>query len=156
MKDYQVTHGNLAQFIKDLQSELGESNSLIVTTQNPDTGKWGMARLWRTWMMSTGLWMAERGSIMPLMIKLDGTWFGERPFSPDDAHELFTHTWLGVDEDGNRLSWSKSGRDGMRPATKGERFIAMQRHEAWALEKGIILVKPRDSEYSRLEKEQNQ
>ena len=93
---------------------------------------------------------------MPLVIGSNGKNYGERQFSPDDAHELFTHQWLGCDADGMRLSWSKKGRDGMRPADKGQRFLAMLRHEEWALERGIMLFKPRDSELAELEREQNQ
>ena len=46
--------------------------------------------------------------------------------------------------------------DGMRPATRGERFDALRRHEAWATERGIRLFNPRDSEYRELMKEQEQ
>ena len=99
--------------------------------------------------------MAANGATMPLCISANGQNYGSRPFNADDAHELFTARWLGVDADGNRLSWSKQGREGMRAATKGERFLAMQQHEDWATERGIILLNPRDSEYRQLEREQN-
>ena len=155
MKDYQVTNHNLQQFFSDIQEELGDSPVLIVTTQDGNIGKWGMARLWRQWMATTAKFMAAQGVTMPLMRKTDGSGYGSREFNPDDAHELFTCQWLGVDKDGNRLSWSRSGRDGKRPATKGERFLAMVKHEQWCVEKGISLLKPRDSEYAKLEQEQN-
>jgi hypothetical protein len=153
MKDYQVAKHSLPLFMRELERELDEHTFLLVSTQDPRTGKWGMARLWRMWMNTTGEWMAGRGATMPLCLK-DGKPWGERAFTPEDAHELFTAQWLGLDADGTRLSWSKSGRDGMRAATKGERFIAMQRHENWALEKGITLFQPRDSEYRQLQQEQ--
>ena len=63
---------------------------------------------------------------------------------------------FGVDADGTRLSWSKKGRDGMRAATKGERFNALRQHEDWATEKGLQLFNPRGSEYDQLTKEQEQ
>lgn len=150
MKDYQLTSQNLPEFIKELQQELSHTPHLVIKTSNANVGKWGMARLWRAWMTTTAEWMAAQGAIMPLCVRSDGRWYGSRPFSENDAHDLFTHQWLGVDSDGNRLSWSKSGRDGMRAATKGERFLAMQYHEGWASERGILLVIPRDSEYQEL------
>lgn len=153
MKDYPVTKRNLHEFMNEIQSELDEYPALIVSTQQANTGKWGMARLWRAWMQSTADFMANNGVTMPLMFDANGNAYGKRPFNAQDAHELFTRQHLGVDENGERLSWAKNGNQ--RKATKGERFNALQRHEAWASERGIILFKPRGSEYDQLEKEQN-
>lgn len=153
MKDYPVTKHNLHEFMNEIQSELDEYPALIVSTQQANTGKWGMARLWRAWMQSTADFMANNGVTMPLMFNRNGEPYGKRPFNAQDAHELFTRQHLGVDENGERLSWAKNGNQ--RKATKGERFNALQRHEAWASERGIILFKPRGSEYDQLEKEQS-
>lgn len=153
MKDYPVTKHNLQDFMLEIQNELEEYPALIISTQQANTGKWGMARLWRAWMQSTADFMANNGITMPLMFKANGEPYGKRPFNAQDAHELFTRQHLGVDENGERLSWAKNGNQ--RKATKGERFNALQRHEAWASERGIILFKPRGSEYDQLEKEQN-
>lgn len=131
----------------------GESLTVEVITE--PTGKWGMAKVWRKWMSETAEWMARQGATMPLCWK-DGQPYGSRAFNEHDAHELFTAQWLGVDAEGNRLSWSKKGRDGMRPATKSERFHAMQRHESWAVERGIKLFNPRhENEYRQIEAETN-
>jgi hypothetical protein len=146
MKDYQLTKQNLQMFMREVERELDTTAVLLVSTQDAKTGKWGMAKLWRTWMQSTADWMAARGATMPLCLK-DGKPWGERAFNAEDAHELFTCQWLGLDADGTRLSWSKTGRDGMRAATKGERYHAMLKHECWASERGITLFVPRDSEY---------
>lgn len=148
MKEYQVSNHNLNLFLDELQKEIVEHKLLLVTSQPAGVGKWGMARLWRSWMSTTAKFMADNGVTMPLMIKSDGTWYGSRPFNADDAHELFTRQWLGVDENGVRLSWAKSGEQ--RKATKGERFNAMRKHENWCVEKGIALFKPRNSEYEQL------
>ena len=107
-------------------------------------------------MEATAKVQAANGVTMPLMIKADGSFFGKREFSPQDAHELFTSQWLGFGEDALRLSWAKKSHSGMRAATKGERYIAMMKHDNWCVERGIALYRPRDSEYSQLEKEQNQ
>lgn len=43
----------------------------------------------------------------------------------------------------------------MRVATKGERLHAMRLMEAWATERGIVLLNPRDSEYRQLIEQQD-
>jgi len=153
MKDIQVSNHNLQQFMDDIQAEIDEHKLVIINSQPAGTGKWGMDRLWRGWMATTAKYMAGHGAIMPLYIKPDGEWYGSRPFNSEDAHELFTRQHLGVDENGVRLSWAKSGDQ--RKATRGERFDALRKHEEWASIKGITLFKPRKSEYQELIDEQN-
>lgn len=155
MPELMVTRGNLAQAFDAIQDEIARSNVVLVEIKPGNTGRWGMAKLWRAWMDATAKFMAGRGVTMPLMISTDGKHYGKRPFNAEDAHLLFTHQHLGCDADGMRLSWSKAGRDGMRPATRGERFDALRRHEAWATEKGVMLFNPRDSEYRQLMEEQD-
>ena len=144
MRDYPVTRQNLPQAMAEIESLLADSPCLLITAKDATVGKWGMARLWRSWMQSTAEWMARRGAQMPLVWS-NGQAYGWREFNPEDAHELFTHKWLGADSDGNRLSWSRTGRDGMRAATKGERFHALRQHESWAAERGLLLFKPANS-----------
>ncbi len=122
-------------------------------TESSGNGKWGMARLWRKWMAVTASYMANNGSKMPLMIREDGSWYGIRSFDANDAHELFTRQWLGVDSEGNRLSWQK--KEGANTADKGQRFTAMMKHQSWCIEKGIDLPLPRDSEYNDLQEQQS-
>ena len=155
MKDYHLTGQNIDEFLTVIQDELEEHKHLIVKTQDANTGKWGMARLWRSWMATTARFMAASGVTMPLMLSEDGRQWGQRDFNADDSHELFTSKWLGVGEDGNRLSWSKSGNGGKRAATKGERYNALRQHEQWCIERGITILIPRDSEYEQLTQEQN-
>jgi len=148
MKDYQVSNHNIEEYFELLIKEIDEHKLVICSSQPASTGKWGMARLWRMWMSSTAEFMSKNGVTMPLMISVDKGEYGKRPFNAEDAHELFTRQHLGVDEQGNRLSWAKSGEQ--RKATKGERFNALRRHEIWASERGIILFKPRSGEYKEL------
>lgn len=155
MKDYTLTRYTHQEFSELIQDELAKTPVIIVSTQDGNTGKWGMARLWRAWMASTAKFMATNGVTMPLMYDKDGRPYGRRAFNANDAHELFTHQYLGVDADGARLSWAKKDHEGMRVATKGERFNAMFKHEMWSGDRGIILFKPRGSEYEQLEQEQN-
>lgn len=154
MKDYQVTAVSLQRFMTELQEELAETPVLLVSTQDPRTGKWSMARLWRAWMAATAEFMADRGVTIDIK-NAEGKVLHSRPIDAEDAHELFTAHWLGRDEEGNRLSWSRSGREGMRAATKGERMDALRQHEAWAIEKGIVLLNPRESEYRDLQEAEN-
>lgn len=137
----------------EVQKELEENDLLVASLQPAKTGKWGMARLWRAWMAATADFMAKQGVKMPLMVNDKGEVYGWRAFNAQDAHELFTRQWLGVDEKGIRLSWAKSGDH--RKATKGERFNALRKHENWCIEKGIVLFKPRGSEYEQMEKQEN-
>lgn len=126
----------------------------FVITESNGNGKVGMLRLWRKWMSITADFMAANGVTMPLMLDKDGKPYGKRPFNANDAHELFTSQWLGLDQSGKRLSWVMSEGDNV--ADKGQRFIAMMRHQNWCIEKGISLPKPRNSEFSELEQQQNQ
>jgi hypothetical protein len=154
MKDVTVTRHNLSDYFSALQDELELTPVIVITTQNGDTGKWTMAKLWRVWMDSTGKFMAGNGCKMPLMTDKNGNPYGSRPFDKNDAHELFTRKHLGVDAKGVRLCWARKAHGGMRPATKGERYNALFKHEMWAGERGIILFKPRGSDYDKAEKEQ--
>lgn len=137
-------------------SKLKPGDEVRVKISSGETGPMTMLNLWMSWMGTTGEYMAAQGCVMPLMLREDGTHYGQRKFSKADAHDLFTVRWLGNDAKGNRLSWSRKGTDDSRPADKGERFLALQRHEEWAINRGIKLLNPRDSEYRRLDLEQNQ
>ena len=181
MKDMTITKANKDEFFQEFEALLEKEKALIVSAQPANTGKWGMAKLWRVWMLTTATWMANNGATMPLttvnlataedgafnraLNKLKQTFgqghnltvtYGVRAFNSNDAHELFTSQWLGVDEQGHRLSWAKKGNDDKRVATKGERFNALRLHEEWCITKGINLLKPRGSDYEKLQQEQNQ
>lgn len=152
MKEFQVSKHNIDVYFEELLKELDENGLLICTSQPASTGSWGMAKLWRMWMTPTAKFMNDAGAWMPLVFSKDGKPYGKRPFSPEDAHDLFTREHLGVDEKGERLSWAKSGDQ--RKATKSERFGALRKHEQWCFDRGIQLFKPRGSEYDKLTQEQ--
>jgi hypothetical protein len=155
MKDFQLSKHNIDELFSILSNELNESPVIVVSSQDAGTGKWGMSRLWYMWMSQTAEWMVERGAKMPLFLNPDGTYRATRLFNEDDAHELFTSKYLFLDAYGTRLSWARKAHNGMRPATKAERWLAMLKHDQWATEKGILLFHPRDSEYQQLTDEQN-
>lgn len=153
MRDAVVTAANVRQFMDQIQEELQAEPVLLVTAKSARTGKWGMAKLWRSWMSTTAEFMSARGVTVDIRNSA-GQIISSQEFTAEDAHELFSRKWLGVDEEGRRLSWSRSGREGMRPATKGERWWALRQHEDWATDKGIALFLPRESEYRDLSEEQ--
>ena len=156
MQDYQLTEYNLPEYIIYLQEMLKETPVILMSGKDANTGKWGMSRLWRSWMSTTADFMAGNGVTQPLYIDSKGNFHGKRPFNKEDAHELFTYNWMGTDSDGRRLSWAKKDSKERRAATKGERYHAMKLHEQWAIEKGIILINPIDSEYRELQQEETQ
>ena len=96
-------------------------------------------------MRETAEYMAANGATMPLMVKKDGTIWKSRPFDENDAHELFTRTWLGED-DGERYKTASGD--------KGEMLHMMDKHLAWAVEKGLKLTIPQDGEYMKWCQEQ--
>lgn len=153
MPDYQITKETAAKTLQEAISGLESGKLYDVSINERSIGKWTLTRLWRAWMSDIAKWMSANGATMPLVIGANGEFSGQRAFNADDAHELFSVMTLGTDKDGNRLSWSKSGRDGCRPASKGERVLAMQRVEAWSSERGIKLLNPADSELRRIESE---
>lgn len=143
----------ISGYVNDHFKNGGGALKFVITESNGN-GKVGMLRLWRKWMSITAEFMANGGVTMPLMYDKDGKPYGKRRFNANDAHELFTAQWLGLDHQGNRLSWVMS--EGSNVADKGQRVMAMMKHQNWCIEKGINLPKPRDSEFSELERQQNQ
>lgn len=113
-----------------------------------EKNSWPMKKTWRMWMNETAIWMAERGATMPLVVRADGSFSGSRKFTPEDAHELWVRTWLGVDENGDRY---KTASD-----DKAQMLHMMNRHVQWAAERGLSLTIPKDGEYKKLNDRQEQ
>ncbi len=111
-------------------------------------GTRGMAKLWHAWMRPTAEYLVQKGYHMPLLLDPEGKPYGQRALTAEDCHQGFTAMWLGVDRDGQRLSWSEKPRAGMRPATPAERYRALLQHEHWATVRGIQL--PRNSEFRQI------
>lgn len=131
----------MVEFIKSAFPKFS-SGRVRVEVKDADSSTQGMKGLWRTWMAETSKWMAEQGATMPLYYRPNGEPFGKRPFNKDDAHECFMRTWGGVDVEGDREHQEKVG--------KGEMLHIMTKHEAWAVEKGISLTIPQDSQYMQM------
>ena len=119
---------------------------LEVDMPSASTGTVSMLRTWRMWMAEIANYMAANGSTMPLIPNKPQ--LGTRPYNADDAHEAFTYLLLGCDDHGQRFSWSMG--KGKNTAPKSKRLYAMDKLLHWALEKGITLKMPRNSEYAKL------
>ena len=128
MKEFSMTNDNhevvSESFSVAVWEILDSSGTAIITIAAADNyvGKWGMARLWRSWVASCSKFMNDNGATMPLFYDKDGNAHGSRPFNANDGHELFTIKMLGQDEHGNRLSWAKQDHDGMKAANEGQRL----------------------------------
>ena len=152
MSEFQLTKHNLQQLMDFAQLQLESTDVVKVEFSSASTGKWSLAKLWRVWVGKAADYMASKGQT--ISVYANGKVIQERKFNAHDAHELFTMYCLGCDKDGVRLSWAKKPHDGMQVATQGQRFDALRKLEIWCVEKGIQLLKPRDSEYCTLEKQQ--
>ena len=135
--------------------EKGKKARVTVTAAN--TGTISMLRQWRAWMNQIAIYLNERGRYMPLYINERGEPKGKRPMNGEDCHQVYTHLALGCDDDGVRLSWamSESGSNGKRVATTGQRLRAMDKIWHWAMDEGIPLSNPQNSEYRKLTDETN-
>lgn len=149
-------HGLIPTTIKGKRWYAGLEIGAVVEAKLPEevAGTVPMLRTWMKWMAETAQAMSARGCKMPLYIDSSGKHHGERAFCQDDAHALFTSTYLGVDESGKRKSWSLSSADDEVQASMGDRLHAMDTHVQWCLERGIKLTIPRNSEYQSYRQEQ--
>lgn len=123
---------------------LGDTFEIDLPTAS--TGSVSMLKTWRMWMAQIAKHMAANGAVMPLW-PMDHT-RGSRPFNADDAHESFTHAMLGCDENGVRYSWGMGA--GKLKAPKSKRLYAMDKLQAFAFKRGIVLKIPSNSEYRKL------
>lgn len=129
------TRRRLIQFIKQLDLT---GRPWKFTWSRHRTNSWPMKKTWRMWMRETAEWMARNGATMPLCMRNGQPW-GSRPFSEQDAHELFVKTHLGVDANGERYKTASGDR--------GQMLHMMDKHLAWCTERGIMLTIPREGEY---------
>lgn len=160
MKEFSFTDENHAKVSESANEYLNEildaggSANMTISSASDYVGKWGMVKLWRSWVATCSKFMNVNGATMPLFMDKDGNPVGKRPFNSDDGHELFTIKMLGQHE-GFRLSWARKDHDGMISANQGQRLHAMNQLHEWATERGITLYNPRDSHYQELVNRQN-
>tara|TARA_B100001057_G_scaffold500516_1_gene616033 strand:+ start:1999 stop:2454 length:456 start_codon:yes stop_codon:yes gene_type:complete len=107
-----------------------------------------MNALWRgKWMHETAEWMRNQGVTIEVK-NAKGEVISKRPVEHTDAHEMFVMHWLGCDD--------KGLRELTRDMQKGRMLYMMDKHSHWAVEKGLLLTYPKDSEYADLMEKQNQ
>ena len=161
MTQYTVSNSNAEQMgaaiIDEIQAIIDNDREANVTITTKNNGTLPMLKLWRAWMGQIADFMNKRGRRMPLYMDENGNPKGERLMTGDDCHHAYTHLAMGCDENGVRLSWAMSdgGSSGGRLATTGERLRAMDVIWQWAMGEGIPLVNPENSEYRKLQEEQN-
>lgn len=134
-------------------SQLEQGAEVEVSVADGNPGSWPMLKTWRKWMGETAAFMAAQGCTMPHYIDSKGKHHGKREFTGDDAHDLFTSTYLGTDENGKRKTWSLTDKDDEIQASKWDRLWAMDSHVTWCAERGIKLTIPDNSEYRKLKRE---
>lgn len=133
---------------------LNDDREAKITVTKKNNGTIPMLRTWRLWMATAGEYMANNGATMPLCLDKDRKPYGSRPFTADDAHELFSYQFMPV-ANGVRKSWvihsDKHGE--MQAASIGEKLHAMERMQQWAVERGINLYADENSEYIKTKNE---
>lgn len=121
---------------------------LRFTATNKATRTTSMNKLWRgKWMYETADWMNDQGARIEIK-NSKGEVISSRPVKHTDAHEMFVMHWLGCDD--------KGLRELTREMQKGRMLYLMEKHSAWAIEKGLLLTYPSDSEYNKLKQETEQ
>lgn len=118
-----------------------------ITVVKKATRTTSMNALWRgKWMEETAQWMNNQG--VKIEIKNSkGAIIHTRAVTADDAHEMFVMHWLGSDDEGSR--------ELTRDMQKSRMLFLMDRHSHWAVEKGLLLTYPSDSEFNKLMEQQN-
>lgn len=142
------------KLIDGIQAIIDDGGTARVKYTKKSNGTLSLDRHWRALMAQSAEIMRSYGVTMRFQSK-KGLGAFERPFTPEDAHDLFTYQFMPIGEDGQRKSWSKAGRDGMEVADTGERCRALEQLYAYWLEKGHSLERFRDSEYEKLQEVQN-
>ena len=123
------------KLIDAIQAIIDENGTARIVLTKKSNGTLSLDRHWRALMKQSAEIMRSYGVTMRFQSK-KGLGAFERPFTPEDAHDLFTYQFMPIGEDGQRKSWSKSGRGGMEVADTGERCQALEQLYAYWMEKG--------------------
>jgi len=134
--------GRLGQEIDQIVEAGGEAK---VTTVTKATRTKSMNALWwGFWIPQTAEWMNNNGARIEVKNQ-HGKVIHTRQVEPDDAHAMFVSHWLGATD--------KGLRELTRDMQKSRFLFMMDKHSHWAVEKGLLLTYPEDSEYSRLKRQ---
>ena len=115
-------------------------------------GSQQMLNTWMMWMAPMAEYMASQGVKIEMRGK-EGKVINSRPPNKEEAHAFFTKQFLGVDDKGNRKSWSSRVGKGQVKADMGDKLWCMDRLVEFATSRGVELKIPSDSEYMKLKRE---
>ena len=145
---------NRDYLIEQLDKALESTPVVEVTISDPAPEKMPMLALWRSWMDSTSKWINQTKSARKI-IEAGGRVY-EYDFNPEDAHVFFTNARIPNGVNGRRKSWAlRASKNGVEIATRGERYHALEQHQAWMIDRGIPHINPASSEYRDAYMEQN-
>ena len=134
---------------KEWVAENNNKGIIELRPVNRDVGSLNMSKTWRMWMAEASAHWHHRGITMPHYVDAKGVPHGTRPINAEDCHQMYTMTFMGSDEQGNRLSWKmEGGDDGATVATKEQRLFAMDRFVQMAAEYAIPITIPRIGAYA--------
>ena len=157
-----INQSNIAKEVRRLGQEIDQiveagGEARVITTKKSN-GTIPLLKLWRMWMKDIASYLASQGRKMPLGMDKDGNWYGSRPYEPNDAHEAYSYLCLGCDEFGVRYSWvvNSDEFEGRTAAPLGVRLRAMDKLYKHAMEEGIKLRIPKNTEYEELTKKTEQ
>ena len=123
--------------------EAGGVAKVVVTKKATRT--LAMNKLWHGfWMPQTAEWMKSQGVKVEIKNQ-NGDTISSRYPNAKDAHEMFVMHWLGLTDEGLR--------ELTRDMQKGRMLYLMDKHSQWAVEKGLLLTYPSDSEYNTLKQQ---
>lgn len=115
-------------------------------------GTQSMLNTWMMWMETMAEYMGRQGVRVEMTGK-GGKVISSRPPTKEEAHAYFTEQYLGVDDKGQRKSWSNKPPKGQVKADMGDKLWCMDRLVDFATERGVKLKIPSDCEYMTLKKE---
>lgn len=145
-EEFIINTGNEGELIpalgRSIDGILDSGGQAKITVTKKSTRTLSMNALWRgKWMYETAEWMNNQG-VMIETKNVHGKVINKRPVTHNDAHEMFVMHWLGSNDD--------NARELTRDMQKGRMLHLMNKHQEWALEKGLMLTYPSDSEFSKL------
>lgn len=140
---------------REFMGKLEHMEAVYFRIVDRNVGSKSMLATWRMWMDEIAAHMRHKGCYMPLYYDSKGEPHGKRPFTADDAHQLYTMTFLGCDSSGRRYSWGMSADQDSTPASMGARLDAMNQCVDFCLERGIPITIP-EGKYRDAAKKQHE
>lgn len=148
--EFQVVDGKAVPYsnqAKKFWAKQTEGAIVKLKKANTKTGSWPMLKTWYMWQAEIARHLAHNGRTVPIYYDERGNPIGSRPFDERDAHAAFTYMFLGMDNDGNRLSWKLDSDGGENVATKERRLLAMDKFVQYCAEQLVPITIPNQGDY---------